>query len=403
MKQSWSQLFGTCSYTPDEPQPQPGYPCPSNDLRKLYDFRNNLFNYIKQNICDSPYNTSCKRIGSMKYSSDIDVGISPNDDGFNSELWKLGSLISIKTFLVEFFKKDIDTISRFFDMNFYLSGYALQKDTTYLKIDEAQPLHGQTKNLNLNSCIISTSQNQTKYAFYDIVYTLHHDKKKPVVNTEDYMALVSHIGRLKHEYIIEDNINPEQIQRSGDAIIDAISQLSTAEDETYHTQGAYFHVVLQMQLNYTIDYKDSVNEMATLLKNSFVENLCFAYTHYDKGKAKKYLDRVADAWSRIEDMLEANKNFENPNWVPVFLQLYTEIGSYLNNKVFLLNQITTTLFQAMQREFNGGRNSYKRTSVKKKINGMGERVVYIDASRKQYIKIKGAFVRLTEVRKGIKR
>lgn len=424
MEHSWSEMLGTCPYPPQENN------CNlRKNLKTLYAFRNDLFDYIDTYVCSSPYRSSCERIGSLNYSSDIDVSITFGDESEDAELWKLGSLNSIKVFLVEFFKKDIGTISRFFDMNFYLTGYAITHDTRNI---DFQKVDSENKTINLSDYVISTSPEQLKYAFFELTYQDETAKKeKPVVSSEDYNELVALISNLKRGY--KEASNDDKATK-GNHVIDAISQLSTAEDETYHTQGSYFHVVLQMQKKYNIAYDETtVNKMLHLLRNSFVENLCFAYTHHEKGKSPKYLNRVIDAWERMRTVyasLGANspKNPFNPGpdytfkrvseirldynaplsffALSYFKQIYDQLkeSSTKINKEGLHKQIAL-YFDSIKKyvqppeQPHGGSGILKQTSIKKHIQGVGERVVYVDASRKQYIKVKGEFIRLAKARK----
>lgn len=79
-------------------------------------------------------------------------------------------------------------------------------------------------------------------------------------------------------------------KEDADELIDAVSILSTLDEECYHTQGAYVHVVMCMMSRNESITKQLTKEM---LVASMLENMCFAFTHPTKGN--KYLGRVADA------------------------------------------------------------------------------------------------------------
>ena len=72
------------------------------------------------------------------------------------------------------------------------------------------------------------------------------------------------------------------------------------EDETYHTQGSFFHVVLQLQKKIRMEFTTE-SDMLFLLECSLIENLCFAFTRANfRAKSDKYRMRVNDASTRIK-------------------------------------------------------------------------------------------------------
>jgi hypothetical protein len=114
----------------------------------------------------------------------------------------------------------------------------------------------------------------------------------------------------------QDNINN---------LINNISEISTFEDECYHSQGAFFHVVLIMQrgINF-IDSNNNTSAYNFLLVQSFIENLCFSFTHFNR--RDKYLKRAIDAKNRL--LSDINNNFSQ--YINLIKQ--TNIDSLINSE-----------------------------------------------------------------------
>jgi hypothetical protein len=72
-------------------------------------------------------------------------------------------------------------------------------------------------------------------------------------------------------------------------------------------QGAYFHVVVGMQMGVELVGSDTV--LACLYTESLVENTAFAIVHHED-KAHKYLRRILDAHTRLGYHLEKLKLLE---------------------------------------------------------------------------------------------
>ena len=75
------------------------------------------------------------------------------------------------------------------------------------------------------------------------------------------------------------------------------SQVSTAEDETYHTQGSFIHVVTLIQRNVKIEPISYIPKIREIYKNlllcSVIENSCYSFTHFaidNPDKVKKYIE-----------------------------------------------------------------------------------------------------------------
>jgi hypothetical protein len=136
-----------------------------------------------------------------------------------------------------FFKKNkflLKNVNIFFDINFYISDFSIPK----INIDE-------TNINNFDSYFISSCYNnnckniinQFYFAFYEYIkktksnkYILKHSKR---INEELEITKVLE-QKFKNKYL--DNIK-----------INLISILTLYEDEGYHSQGSFFHVVMMIQ------------------------------------------------------------------------------------------------------------------------------------------------------------
>jgi hypothetical protein len=287
--ETWSERYK--DYTPLSEKK------PNGMLLKVFNFRNKLIDYIDIYICKG----ICQNAGSNNFTSDFDITITSPDGNL---LVNLATVNIIKKFITFFFGDFDKYVSHVFDINFYLSDFIIWKNIKH------KP--SSSKNLNLSNIFLcdnykpkSTKKypGQFEFAFYEYIYI---DKQKRILSPVEYDELVNYINDIKKiiymkKINLQDNIN---------LLISKISELSTSEDEIYHTQGAYIHVVLIMQKGIRIKESEELNN---LLKASAVENCCFAYTHFDNfQKRVKYISRVVDALSRIKEI----------HLDPVFSQLY---------------------------------------------------------------------------------
>lgn len=252
-------------------------------------FRNNLNNYII-NLCSKFENTVCTNPGSTKRDSDIDVTISGN---YNTHIFIIILDIFKKIFGKDqkFFDNnifDVQKVCKFFDINFYITDFAIVRN-------HALPVNKLSSYYLTDDYYKKTPDTFTQYDFA----TWEYDDKPVAKDIEDYIKygikINSYIDDLKkRERITQHNMNN---------LIKIISYTSLYQDECYHTQGAFFHVVLMMQKN--IDFIDK-NKYAKIYDNmmgvSIVENLVFGLIHNDR--RTKYINRVLDALHRI-----INKNF----------------------------------------------------------------------------------------------
>lgn len=265
--------------------------------RALYRFREALSHHLTSVLCETPI--MCKSYGSEDASSDIDVTIIGDNKHLNESLI---TYVRITKFLTHVFADDplftnpstsrfrLKNVFHFFDINFYLSNFAV-------KINESDP------DDYLSSYILSTAysttfnqeiNNQYYYAFIEILYKNYQDDGE-------------HDAEMDDQYInsyLQFTVMAQKAQDNSDAnqLIDILSKVSTFEDECYHTQGAFFHVVMMMQRK--IQFKDIAENRDVFIKMMYAsafENIVFAYTHFDHvSKREKYLYRYRDALRNIE-------------------------------------------------------------------------------------------------------
>lgn len=306
----------------------------------VYIFRQKLSDFLIEHVCTSPVH--CVSFGSKKASSDIDVTI---DGGIKHILRALYTYIKIRSFINIVFQKDDVFVNQphdvfhFFDLNYYLSNFAI-------KYDDGLP------NDLLSSYILSTAygreygndptktRNQVFYTIYDI-----HIQGKPanpsqIARDELYANNVFNVvSRVKQLHSQESD---QQVIKN--EIIDLLSQISTYEDECYHTQGAFFHVVLMMQRK--IEFRD-IHEyhdiFVNMLYTSAVENMAFAYTHRDQHKKMvKYITRVNDALHRIQQVLpKSTKLILQPLPLPPEHHNSKKFQTYIN---VLHKSLKTTIY-----------------------------------------------------------
>ena len=386
---------------------------------QLYDFRESLVNYVKKKIC-----LQCVDFGSKNLTSNVDVTLNHVDIQVN-----INTLREIQGFLTQLFEAvcmfqtsdedgeqfvDLYKVSRFFDLNFYLTNFAL----TLPKKRYATS--------NTYGIYISRSQedrlpmSQYVYAFHEILYNLNLAGANVYsgIYKQTYDHLITIITRdispatLKQEKTGYSNLigkisgvidqirsftsvqNPSYSQQDKvNELYDLVSLLSTLEDECYHTQGSYFHVVLAMQA------KQNVDLTPQMLCASAIENLCFAYSH--RSKSNKYMTRVFDALKRMPPLSEQLEN----NIISVISSLQSPLlpsGEYGNYE-----QIPGTILALLGLIFPDVRQGGAGVRLKKLIDKTGTQVkklikgrirnVYVDARRRQYVKFKNQYIRLTAI------
>lgn len=213
----------------------------------LANFRAKIFQ-ILSDICEkeSLHETHCVVCGSNKMDSDLDISLAGCRFFTNVK-----ALMTINGFIdkINIFESQACFYS-FFDMHFYLSNFGIIRNDKY---------------------IISTDYNkQLSYAFM----------KHREFNKEAYFDLAFGIAQNMHA--------------SENMLIDLLSQLSLYENDSYKTQGAFFHVVLLLQQG-----RENLPITDEMFMISCIENLCFANMHEDR--RDKYISRALDALERIQN------------------------------------------------------------------------------------------------------
>lgn len=418
-----------------------------NDPQKeLLEFRKKLRVFLQNFACvqtdtDVQFlkcdNNICIISGKEAPTSDIDVTV--KGDCWDLNLYRL---MAIRELLKEIFdddtifKRNLELVFKFFDLNLYLSNFAiLKKDTT---------------NPNLADYIISHD--------FAEQFSFIKNEQRNTFNTSDnyinsYYKIVEDTNKLLCDYEKSDHN-----QEKENIIINHISQIAQYEDECYVTQGAFMHVVYMMQQRKPLHEigKDEINKEKNIKQifnefmiNSILENLHFASTHAGESRGK-YLFRVLDAdykrnlltfsntqtqninyfvttvevithalkpiWGKVENFdlfVELHNNRYNKNvekgtindMESVFNKLLSDISEDTINSIFDSIQIQTSQrLSRLTSPFKGGRVAVKKlldatnAPVKKSVNGR-MCVVYIDAKRRQYVKQNGVNVRLTEAKK----
>jgi hypothetical protein len=269
--------------------------------KSLFEFRDELNKYIivRCNTCDKDICTKCGAFGSTKLTSDIDVTI-------NSELQVLASLktmIILLNDLYYIFKDDslfyngkyfqLKKVHKFFDINFYISDFSIAKTSINNK---------NIKNFDtyfISTCYHNNCKNVTnQYYFAFLEFLLFEYGKKKI--SKKY--ILNHTKIMRELLKVTENLhNSLQSKLSDDIIINLISILSLYGDEGYHSQGAFFHVVMMLQKKIQFKVKSKKHKifLKNLISASIIENLCFAYTHYDK--KEKYLSRVRDGLYKLKE------------------------------------------------------------------------------------------------------
>ena len=260
----------------------------------LYRFRQDVATYIATNICQGE--VKCESYGSTKASSDIDVTIQSSLEDINNTIVVYIKICKFLEYIFETdsFFADLRQVFTFFEVNFYLSNFAIKH-------------HEKLPNDHLSSYILSTAyepivyeggiNNQFYYACIDILYKNYEVNKSFEAIEDAYINNVEHF-RILAKLAREVN--------SDNKLIDLLSRISTFEDECYHTQGAFFHVVMMMQRKIKFkDIKEHAEVFANMMYASALENLTFAYTHFAiVSKRNKYIARYKDALKQIMKELD---------------------------------------------------------------------------------------------------
>ncbi len=376
-----------------------------NLKKKLHSLRANLNNLLND-ICvntvlksstnfkycddnDSNINKSkCFAFGSDKLESDIDVTISGNCMSANLLILKVIKKTLISIFNEQEIFKDngnfhLSNVHRFFDINYYLTDF-------FIKRDKSMPDN------ELSSYFITTHKSQYRFAFFEYLKLHHQDNEcnEEIIYDDLSFDIDKLIKSAKRDF--KNDIFT-------DKLLEKISSLSLYQDECYHTQGSFFHVVLLMQAK--LEYLDINNNLNSkfkyrfLIEQSLIENLCFSITHFHR--KDKYLKRVFDAYNRLDSesilksFLNSNLGFKNDvNYINSI------INSDLQTLISMVERLKAYLINNKELILSGGNKSFKKLlkdgiSVKKLINGR-DRVIYVDNTRKQFYKQNNTFKRINQ-------
>jgi hypothetical protein len=390
------------------------------EQRFIHTYRTKLVNFILKTFCNP---NDCAVYGSTELTSDVDVSIKGLENGTSLE-----TLMVIKKFLEKQFSKhtvfhvngkfSIYEVYRFFDMNFYLTDFEIATSTAY-------PLEQSG-----DKCI-----SQYFYAFtelfhanIDVEFKSYKDTYKRVLqgevdkllngNTRNAQTMRIGIASEIHNRIIAarttyeiyiKNADPKKkynfTNTESNAVINMISLLSTTEDECYHTQGAYVHVVHYLQKRYTTVSRvvDQFSDVwVQILCASAIENLCYAYTH--SSNRTKYVNRVKEAYTSMQKHITSPQVASLEHTIYSLLTGINDTGYDIKAALLELLNIIIRPLAARGGSQQGGIGCYRKLidkqghSVKKTIKGRA-RVIYVDSRRRQYVKYNNHYVPLMELRR----
>jgi hypothetical protein len=352
---------------------------------------------------------SCKAFGSTHFDSDVDVTVSSDcvivSIGYLNNVYSiLHSIYAIdlekeligpneKSVYRKYFMTQnsfsIERLQMFLDVNFYLSDFGMKKRK-----------HGAPNNLE-SYFVTADYVGQYKYALYEL-----NPKQKCIQRSRQYQQLVSSLQAFLANGTDQSSIN---------GLVNTISNISTFEDESYHTQGSYFHIVLiKQQLSKLHPNYTTPKELAGLMKvasgmkeqyvhmfaTSCVENLVFQLNHYHD-RSEKYRARAEEAMHIVE-VLAAQNEFDH---IYTFCKkLYDEIQTLFT--VYDYDKTKDAIITIVE-EFIGVRVGGQRgrvTMLKKggepvqKLVQKRMRNIYVDSARRQYVMYKKELRRLVDIK-----
>ena len=381
-------------------------------------FRNKLVSFLQSEACkvsEADCDALCLSSGNNEITSDVDITI--KGDCLDTNLYRL---MAIRRFVSDYlnfapFNGDIATISKFFDINFYLTDFAILLDENSI-------------GTKLESYYLTTDQ-PTQLMFIQKSI----DFQKDVVHDFGEYAKVVHEAKC-----VFDDVRNKGTDSDINRFINKLSNVALFQDECYVSQGAYIHVVCMMQEKlpfHTHLTKDMKKLFSNLMICSILENLNFAINHTDKSRGK-YLLRVMDAnlnrsfvsKSTSNDIISNTLKFVQHHSKGIKRLIETTHAcryatnhdkaklSHMENeiKLRLMNvdvgsiakAYNTIMKHAVDLAKNNQKpriNRYKKLQDvenninKKNVNGK-MCVVYIDKGRRQYIRGKSKYARLNDAR-----
>ena len=164
-------------------------------------------------------------------------------------------------------------------------------------------------------------------------------------------------------------------------------------------------MVLGLQMGASLD---SINQEIkyNMLAASAIENLCYAYIH--RSNYMKYIKRVEDAMKKAE-----SRSYTIP-------EITTDIFNCIKSNLRILRPYNNIIFQNILVRLlgitsgqSGGYQGGGMLKLKKMKNKEGviikkyinekERVIYVDNTRKQYVKHKNAYIPISKFRAMMKK
>jgi len=279
--------------------------------------------------------TDCKSFGSQQATSDIDVTLSGSC--VDKNLIVLGVVYRILKLIVcniaQFHidtntstkvteiscdnRIDLQKVFKFFDVNFYLSNFEIPLPS--MKI-------GNT--IDFNNIYTTRSKEQINYAFQHSHVDTGVVYKTTAMELNNLLQTLL-VGKKGYSLFSGPSTNSSISQDEKDKVINLISKIASFEDECYLTQGAFFHVVLNMQRKkeFNIDTYliaknyDALATWAFMLTCSIIENLKFAMSHTKS--LYKYVYRVYHALEQLDRILpsiynkDLNKQSQRENIISV--------------------------------------------------------------------------------------
>ena len=297
----------------------------------LKDFNKLRKKYVDLLIALSIKRTNCEKcsvsiVGSEDLTSDYDATI-------NSI--KLSSKV-LEYFNDIFESSWINSSSIIFDTNIYGVGFFTKVDTKQLKYNHFKhkgDLYAYLKcsKKSKKSCQIDVV-NQRNWAMMQVLFNLKtYLKKKDITYFENKLRIVDYDKYEKLYYNNLEGTNPKNIIAMNKKYIERIKEIEKYKDnkkmkvtkmkdlvsstmffgnETYFTQGGFFHVVGLLQMGITDkQFKISKNELI----DSIIENFAYLFMEYSinnstalhfEALSAKYLSRIADAIERLKNKKE---------------------------------------------------------------------------------------------------
>lgn len=442
----------------------------SNNRVSLTEFRKALDIFLKE-ICSTQLehnkkcSSKCISSGSTDITSDIDVTITGNcleTNFFHLEALRniFSSIFSSgRFFRDEYDNFQINRVFYFFDINFYISNFAIKKRpllpdnrlSSYWVSTSTKQLHVINEQGKLYGIDKLNTNAEDLYDFYKTTildlneFFIQVEERRNaslgIFEPNEFPEVQSYKRQrssiLNVESTFQNALNTNNENAIANAIVDAISLVATMEDECYVSQGAFFHVVMMMQRG--IKFVDAEEEgtyehdvLKFMMVCSILENLRFSIHHPGKSRGK-YLIRVLDANlyldttlqtklssflqditiksnisnDEIYDLQSLRRNKSTPELKQRFLSLEDSLKTRLASlETEFIQQLYDALYQYVasdvytdtSKPMTGGKLKLKpllSTSTKQQVKKMvagKNRLVYIDAKRRQYTKQKGNFV-----------